>query len=53
MIYATGGKIGNLEISALNNLTYEVAIEVKNEAGTIFEKGEESKILVAYLYKNG
>ena len=52
-IYATGGKIGNLEISTLSNLTYEVAIEVENGAGTIFEKGEESKILVAYLYKNG
>jgi hypothetical protein len=52
-IYATGGKIGNMEIESLIDPGYEVSIEVKNNAGTVFESGETSKTLVAYLYKNG
>lgn len=52
-IYATGGKIGNMEIESLIDPGYEVSIEVKNNAGTVFESGETSKTLIAYLYKNG
>ena len=29
------------------------SIEVKDGAGTVFESGETSKTLIAYLYKNG
>jgi hypothetical protein len=42
-----------MEIESLIDPGYEVSIEVKNDAGTIFEIGEESKTLVALLYKNG
>ena len=52
IIYATGGKIGNMEIEALGS-DYEVAILVQDNAGTVFEPGEESKTLIAVLYKDG
>ena len=52
-IYATGGKIGNMEIEALLDPGYEVAIEVEGNTGTIFETDGEVKILIAVLYKDG
>lgn len=52
-IYATGGKIGNMEIEALLDPGYEVAIEIEGNTGTIFETDGEFKTLIAVLYKNG
>lgn len=48
-IYATGGKIGNMEIEAIEEIGYEVAIE--SNSGIAFKNEEGSKILTAYLYK--
>ena len=42
-----------MEIESLIDPGYEVSIEVKDGAGTVFESGETSKTLIAYLYKNG
>jgi hypothetical protein len=52
-IYATGGKIGNMEIEALVDIGYEVSIEIKENTGTIFETDGETKTLIAVLYKDG
>ena len=53
IIYATGGKIGNMEIESLIDPGYEVSIEIEEGTGTVFDTDGESKTLVAYLYKNG
>lgn len=52
-IYATGGKIGNMEIDSLLDPGFEVAIEIEGNAGAVFETNGETKILVAVLYKDG
>ena len=52
-IYATGGKIGNMEIESFIDPGYEVSIEVQGNTGTVFDADGENKTLVAYLYKNG
>ena len=52
-IYATGGKIGNMEIEAFLDPGYEVAIEIEGNTGTIFETDGEVKVLIAVLYKDG
>ena len=51
-IIATGGKIGNIEIASISNSEYEIAIEVIEGTGSVFEKDSE-KTLCAYVYKNG
>lgn len=48
-IYATGGKIGNLDIQDLQESGFEVAIE--SDSGNIFKNETGTKILTAYLYK--
>lgn len=48
-IYATGGKIGNLDIQALQDTGYEVVIE--SDSGTVFKNGIGQKTLTARLYK--
>ena len=53
IIYAIGGKIGNMEIDSLIDPGYEVSIEIEEGTGTVFDTDGESKTLVAYLYKNG
>ena len=53
IIYATGGKIGNMEIEQLIDTGYEVSIEVKENTGPIFDTDDEVKTLIAKLYKNG
>lgn len=53
VIYATGGKIGNMEIESFIDPGYEVSIEIEEGTGTVFDTDGESKTLVAYLYKNG
>ena len=52
-IYATGGKIGNMEIESLVDPGYEVAIEIKENSGTVFESSNETKTLIAILYNKG
>jgi hypothetical protein len=48
VIYATGGRIGNLEIEALPDPTFEVI--VVSDSGSVFrEEGE--KVLTALLYR--
>ena len=49
IIYATGGKIGNLDITSLEESSYQVAIE--SDTGTVFKNGIGIKILTARLYK--
>jgi hypothetical protein len=49
IIYATGGKIGNLDITSLEESSYQVAIE--SDTGTVFKNGVGIKILTARLYK--
>lgn len=53
IIYAIGGKIGNMEIDSFIDPGYEVSIEIEEGTGTVFDTDGESKTLVAYLYKNG
>lgn len=53
VIYATGGKIGNMEIESFIDPGYEVSIEIEEGTGTVFDTDGETKTLVAYLYKNG
>ena len=48
-IYATGGKIGNMDIQTLQESGFEVAIE--SDSGNIFKNDSGTKILTAYLYK--
>ena len=48
IIYATGGRIGNLEIEALPDPTYEVVIV--SDSGAVFKEDGE-KTLTAILYK--
>ena len=52
-IYATGGRIGNMEIEAFLDPGYEVAIEIEENTGTVFETDGEIKTLIAVLYKDG
>ena len=42
-----------MEIEALLDPGYEVAIEVEGNTGTIFETDGEVKVLIAVLYKDG
>lgn len=48
-IYATSGKIGNLEIGDIETSVYQVRIE--SNSGTIFRPESSDKILTAKLYK--
>ena len=48
-IYATGGKIGNMEIADIGALEYEV--EIESDSGIAFKNGKGTKILTAKLYK--
>jgi hypothetical protein len=48
-IYATGGKIGNMEIADIGALEYEV--EIESDSGIAFKNGKGTKILTARLYK--
>lgn len=47
VINATGGKIGNMSINAVEQATYKVVIESND--GTIFKNGQGTKILTAKL----
>ena len=49
IIYATGGKIGNMDIESLQDSGYEVAID--STSGVAFKNGIGTKILTAHLYK--
>ena len=53
IIYATGGEIGGVKIASINNTEYEIAIEVIEGTGSVFEKDGEQKTLCAYVYKKG
>jgi hypothetical protein len=53
IIYATGGEIGGVKIASINNTEYEIAIEVIEGTGAVFETDNEEKTLCAYVYKNG
>ena len=50
VIYATGGKIGGIDIESFTGEGYEVAIE--SDSGVVFKNDNEVKILTAKLYKN-
>lgn len=53
IIYATGGKIGNMDIASFVDQGYEVAIEIQENSGTVFDTDGEVKTLIAVLYKDG
>lgn len=48
IIYATGGKIGNMDISSLVGGIYEVVISSAD--GPFFKNGQGTKTLIAQLY---
>ena len=53
-IHATGGTIGNLSISELENFEASVyTVSIESDSGVFFKNGSGSKILTAYLYKGG